>query len=90
MSNNWKGVSWRRKGPESSVSVNARLARLSSNDLLDLAESSLITAGAELLHGRGIGRDLSLVDFHFERAKLAAKTAYEALEIITAKEQHLS
>ena len=78
---------WRvqRVEPDSPVSVNARLARLSSNDLLDLAESSLITAGRELLHARGSGKELNTVDFHMDRAKLAAKMAYEALEIVTTK-----
>ena len=81
-----RGITWRRSSEtESSVSVNARLARLSSNDLLDLAESSIITAGRELLHARGTGRELSLTEYYLDRSALAAKTAAEALEIVRSR-----
>lgn len=88
MSNNWKrfpNVSWRRAATESSVSVNERLARLPSNDLLDLAESSLGVAGRELTHSRYSGRELGTEGFHLERSRAAAHQALQAIEVLVSR-----
>jgi len=86
MSNNWRrfpNIGFRRsQGPESSVSVNARLARLPSNDLADLAEAYLGTAGADLTHSRYTGKDLGQEQFYLDRAKTAAEQAFQALAIL--------
>lgn len=92
MSNNWKEhstrwvprlkVTRRSTGTESSVSVNARLSRLSSNDLLDLIESSLGTAGRDVLHMRGTGDQLGQYGFYLDRSMVATKQAYEALQVL--------
>jgi hypothetical protein len=89
VSNNWKSfpnLSWRRRSePESSVSVNERLARLPSNDLLDRAESSLVMASRELLHARGLGTDLGQYDWYLDRSLTAARQAYEALQVVASR-----
>lgn len=86
MSNNWRrfpNISFRRsQGPESSVSVNARLARLPSNDLADLAESYLGSAGRDLTHSRYTGKDVGNEQFYLDRAKKAAEQAFQALAIL--------
>lgn len=87
MSNNWgrgfPNITWRRRTePESSVSVNARLARLPSNDLLDLAEASLGTSGRELIHSRYSGRELGTEAYHLTIAKEHADQALQALTIL--------
>jgi hypothetical protein len=82
----WGAVAFRRRDEEREpVSVNARLARLSSSDLLDLAESQLIMASRELLHARGTGKELALVDYYLDRANVAARMASDALQIVTSK-----
>jgi hypothetical protein len=84
MSNNWGRsiFAWRRTGTESSVSVNARLARLPSNDLLDLAESSLGTSGRELIHSRYSGREMGTEAYYLRIAKDHAEQALQALTIL--------
>jgi len=91
VSNNWKGfpnLGWRRRTePESSVNVSARLARLPSNDLLDLAESSLGTSGRELTHSRYSGRELGTEQYHLTIAKEHADQALQALTILLDRVQ---
>jgi hypothetical protein len=73
-------IVWRRRDEKQDpVSVNARLARLPSNDLLDLAESSLGTAGRELTHSRYSGRELGTEQYHLEIAKQQADQALQAI-----------
>lgn len=76
----------RRKQAPASVSVNERLARLSSNELLDLAESSLVHAGRELLHSRGTGGQLGQQRFYLEQCEMHARQAYEALQVLLSRD----
>jgi hypothetical protein len=90
MSNNWKGfpnLGWRRRTEPDPVNVSARLARLPSNDLLDLAESSLGTSGRELTHSRYSGRELGTEQYHLTIAKEHADQALQALTILLDRVQ---
>jgi hypothetical protein len=78
-------VRWRRDSREDPVSVNARLARLPSNDLLDVAESSLGEAGRELTHSRYSGSELGTEQFHLERSHAAAQQALQAIEVLVSR-----
>lgn len=80
----WSIKTWRRRDSDP-VSVNARLARLPSNDLLDVAESSLGEAGRELTHSRYSGRELGTEQFHLERSHAAAQQALQAIEVLVSR-----